>query len=61
MFNNRFCNFSGQETGTLKGHTKEVISVNFDNTGCQLITGSFDGTVSVWDTRTNKYNTKKYH
>lgn len=45
---------SGQETGTLKGHTGEVIAVNFDNTGNQLITGSFDGTVSVWDTRTNK-------
>lgn len=44
----------GQEIGTLNGHTGEVIAANFDHNGNQLITGSFDSTVNVWDTRTCK-------
>lgn len=34
------------------GHTAEVIALQFDpNEGQRLITGSFDGTIGMWDTR----------
>lgn len=32
-----------------KGHSAEVISIGFNTKGDQVITGSFDHTVSVWD------------
>lgn len=45
-------NSTGQELGTLKGHTAEVIALHYNNDGNQIISGSFDGTVNIWDTRT---------
>lgn len=43
---------TGQELGTLRGHTAEVIALHYNNDGNQIISGSFDGTVNIWDTRT---------
>lgn len=43
---------TGQELGTLKGHTAEVIALQYNSDGNQIISGSFDGTVNIWDTRT---------
>jgi WD40 repeat protein len=37
---------------SVQGHTAEIVSLNFNQTGNQIITGSFDHTVKVWDTRT---------
>ena len=48
-------NLIGDEVGTLKGHTAEVIALHFNDDGNQIITGSFDGTASIWDTRTFRY------
>lgn len=36
-----FCSF--------QGHTAEVLSLCFDTVGSQLVTGSFDHTVAIWD------------
>jgi len=43
---------AGQELGTLRGHTAEVIALHYNDDGNQIISGSFDGTVNIWDTRT---------
>lgn len=43
---------SGQVIGTLKGHSGEIISLQYNDDGNQIITGSFDGTICIWDTRT---------
>jgi dynein assembly factor with WDR repeat domains 1 len=45
---------TGQEVATLHGHTGEVIALQFSNDGNQIITGSFDHSISIWDTRTAK-------
>ena len=37
-----------------QGHTAEIVSLNFNRTGNQIITGSFDHTVRVWDVRAPK-------
>ena len=37
-----------------QGHSAEIISCSFNTTGDQLLTGSFDHTVSVWDTATGR-------
>lgn len=42
----------GAEIHTYTGHSGEVIALQFDpNEGQRLITGSFDGTIAMWDTR----------
>lgn len=33
----------------LQGHTAEVLSLCFNTVGNQLVTGSFDHTVAIWD------------
>jgi hypothetical protein len=38
----------------VQGHTAEIVSLNFNQHGNQIITGSFDHTVKVWDTRTGR-------
>ena len=38
----------------VQGHSAEVICVNFSTSGDRILTGSFDHTVSVWDTATGK-------
>ncbi|TGZ55738.1 WD repeat-containing protein 69 [Temnothorax longispinosus] len=40
------------ELGTLRGHTAEVIALHYNDDGNQIISGSFDRTVNIWDTRT---------
>lgn len=42
---------TGKEVATLKGHTGEIVSLNFNAEGDKLLTGSFDHTANVWDTR----------
>ena len=37
-----------------QGHSAEIISLSFNQTGTHLITGSFDNTVMVWDVKTGK-------
>ncbi|GLH01461.1 Protein will die slowly [Gryllus bimaculatus] len=44
----------GQDVAVLEGHTREVVSLHFSNSGQQILTGSFDGTIGIWDTRTAK-------
>lgn len=44
--------YAGAEVHTYVGHTAEVIALQFDQNDCQsLVTGSFDGAISLWDTR----------
>ncbi len=38
----------------IQGHSAEVICASFNTTGSQILTGSFDNTVAVWDTATGK-------
>ena len=40
---------TGQETLTLKGHSDIVWSVSFSPDGKQIVSGSPDKTVKVWD------------
>ena len=40
---------SGQEKATLQGHTGNVSSVSFSPDGSILASGSFDGTILLWD------------
>uniref|UniRef100_A0A3P9BJ95 Uncharacterized protein n=1 Tax=Maylandia zebra TaxID=106582 RepID=A0A3P9BJ95_9CICH len=35
---------------SFQGHTAEVLSLCFNTVGSQLVTGSFDHTVTIWDT-----------
>ena len=37
------------ETGTLKEHTREVVSVSFSPDGKRIASGSHDNTISLWD------------
>lgn len=43
---------TGKEVATLKGHTGEIVSLNFSAEGDRIITGSFDFTARIWDTNT---------
>ena len=45
---------SGKIHSTLEGHEGEIISLNFNADGDRILTGSFDGTAIVWDTRIGK-------
>ena len=38
----------------LQGHTAEIISCCFNETGDRLLTGSFDHTVSIWDVKSGR-------
>ncbi len=40
---------TGNELCTFVGHSAEIISIGFNTKGDQVITASFDHTVSVWD------------
>uniref|UniRef100_A0A8C7KQF4 Uncharacterized protein n=1 Tax=Oncorhynchus kisutch TaxID=8019 RepID=A0A8C7KQF4_ONCKI len=42
---------TGEEMATLTeiGHSADIISLSFNTVGDQLVTGSFDHTVSLWD------------
>jgi len=39
---------------TLNGHKGEIVSLHFNAEGDKILTGSFDKTAMVWDTRTGK-------
>ena len=43
---------TGKEHITLKGHEGEIVSLNFNADGDKILTGSFDKTAILWDTRT---------
>lgn len=47
--------FSGQNIATLRGHTGEVVTNQFNRDGTMVITGSFDSTIKLWDIRTCRY------
>jgi len=38
----------------LKGHTGEIVSLNFNAEGDKILTGSFDKTAMIWDPRTGE-------
>ena len=40
---------TGQETLTLKGHSRVVRSVNYSPDGKWIVSGSVDNTLKVWD------------
>ena len=42
---------SGQESLTLRGHTKPPRSVAWSPDGKRLASSSFDGTIKIWDAR----------
>ncbi|WP_017652978.1 hypothetical protein [Fortiea contorta] len=42
------------EVNTLQGHSNAVISVNFSPSGQQLVSGSYDNTIKLWDVATGK-------
>ncbi len=44
---------SGKYMSTLKGHTDDVNAVSFSSEGTMLASASYDGTVRLWDTKTN--------
>ena len=46
---------SGKFMSTLKGHTDGVNTVSFSSDGSMLASASHDGTVRLWDTRTNRH------
>lgn len=46
---------SGKFLSTLKGHTNAVNTVSFSSDGTMLASASNDGTVRLWDTRTNRH------
>lgn len=41
-------------SNVLKGHTETIYSLVFSPNGKQIVTGSFDKTVKVWDATTGK-------
>jgi WD40 repeat protein len=43
-----------QATNTLNGHTRAVDSVAFSPDGKTLASGSYDGTIKLWDVATGK-------
>lgn len=38
----------------VQGHSAEVICISFSTVGDKVLTGSFDNTVTVWDTAEGK-------
>lgn len=51
----RWCWRAGSTLHTLSGHTAEIVSLSFNQSGNSIITGSFDHTVKVWDTRSGEW------
>src|SRR5262249_32313397 len=45
---------SGKQTLILKGHTRAVYSVSFSDDGKQIVSGSEDHTVKVWDAKSGQ-------
>jgi WD40 repeat protein len=45
----RYYWISGTQTAVLEGHSAEVQSVAFSPDGLQLASGSWDGTIRLWD------------
>lgn len=52
---NNYKKSSGQNVATFRGHTGEVVTNQFNKDGTTVITGSFDSTIKLWDTRTCRY------
>jgi WD40 repeat protein len=48
---------TGKEMLNLTGHTDSVTSVAISTDGQSIVSGSRDGTIKVWDTRTGKEKT----
>jgi WD40 repeat protein len=45
---------SGATVATLRGHTREAVSIAFSRDGARLATGSLDNTAKVWDARSGR-------
>src|SRR5262249_51063618 len=43
---------TGKELKKFEGHTDSISSVAYSPNGSQVLTGSFDGTVRLWDVKT---------
>ncbi|MBI1296535.1 hypothetical protein GC175_16395 [bacterium] len=43
---------SGEILHTLHGHTAPVVDLTFNSDGSRLLSGSFDGTIRLWDVQT---------
>jgi WD40 repeat protein len=43
---------TGKELKKFKGHTESISAVAYSPKGNQVLTGSFDGTVRLWDVKT---------
>jgi len=50
----RALSLSCAELCTLLGHTAEIVSLSFNQTGDKLITGSFDHTTKLWDVKSGR-------
>jgi len=46
--------FSLNITVLLQGHSGEIICLSFNSRGDQILTGSFDNTVCLWDVNTGQ-------
>ena len=44
------CNYSGVTTRRFVGHTKDVLSVAFSADNRQIVSGSRDKTIKLWNT-----------
>lgn len=43
----------------LQGHSAEVLCLSFDSSGGQLVTGSFDHTLAVWDVASGRSDSRR--